>query len=91
MMRITNNTNGNYTLRQLKLPLDIEKLIDISDLVYTFWEVMEHIDLSRYFVEKGYKMVSVLCGELKNPAEMIFGICIFLMACRHRLLPLLET
>ena len=37
-------------MRQLKLPLEIEKLIDISDPVYTFCEVMDHIDLSRYFV-----------------------------------------
>ena len=54
-MLLNNNTNGNYTMRQLKLPLEIEKLIDISDPVYTFCEVMDHIDLSRYFVEKGYK------------------------------------
>ena len=52
-MLLNNNTNGNYTMRQLKLPLEIEKLIDISDPVYTFCEVMDHIDLSRYFVEKG--------------------------------------
>ena len=44
-MLLTNNTNGNYTMRQLKLPLEIEKLIDISDPVYTFCEVMDHIDL----------------------------------------------
>ena len=30
-MRLTNNTNGNYTTRQLKLPLEIEKLIDSID------------------------------------------------------------
>ena len=39
-MLLNNNTNGNYTMRQLKLPLEIEKLIDISDPVYTFCEVM---------------------------------------------------
>lgn len=27
-MQLTNNTNGNYITRQLKLALDIEKLID---------------------------------------------------------------
>ena len=54
-MPLIKNTDGNYTSRQLKLPLDIEKLIDISDPVYTFCEVMEHIDLSGYFVEKDYK------------------------------------
>ena len=35
-MRLTNKTNDYYTPRQLKLPLEIEKLIDISDPVYTF-------------------------------------------------------
>ena len=54
-MRLTQNTNDNYTTRQLKLPLEIEKLIDIADPVYTFCEVMDHIDLSGYFVEKDYK------------------------------------
>ena len=49
--------DSNYTMRQLKLPLEIEKLIDISDPVYTFCEVMDHIDLSRYFVEKATKQV----------------------------------
>lgn len=42
-MLINKNTNDNYTVRQLKLPLEIEKLIDISDPVYTFCEVMDHI------------------------------------------------
>ena len=35
-MLLTDSTNGNYTMRQLKLPLEIAKLIDISDPVYTF-------------------------------------------------------
>ena len=52
-MLLNQNTNNNYTARQLKLPLEIEKLIDISDPVYTFCEVMDHIDLSKYFVENG--------------------------------------
>ena len=54
-MQTNNNTKTNYTARQLKLPLEIEKLINISDPVYTFCEVMDHIDLSKYFVKKGYK------------------------------------
>ncbi len=54
-MQLTQNTNGNYTARQLKLPLKIEKLIDIADPVYTFCEFMDHIDLSKYFAEKDYK------------------------------------
>lgn len=55
-MQKNKNINDNYTARQLKLPLVIEKLIDISDPVYTFCDVMDHIDLTPYFVEgKGYK------------------------------------
>ena len=55
-MQLTNHTTDvNYTARQLKLPLEIEKLIEISDPVYSFCEVMSHIDLSKYFVEKGCK------------------------------------
>ena len=67
-------------MRQLKLPLEIEKLIDISDPVYTFCEVMDHIDLSRYFVEKGYKTGRPRCDEQKLLKVILFafmenGIC----------------
>lgn len=72
-MQLTNSTNGNYTLRQLKLPLDIEKIIDISDPVYTFCEVMEHIDLSRYFVEKDYKTGRPRCDEQKLLKVILFA------------------
>lgn len=37
------NTEINYTPIQLKLPLDLEKIIKISDPVYSFNEVMNHI------------------------------------------------
>ena len=79
-MPLTNKTNNNYTLRQLKLPLEMEKLIDISDPVYTFCEVMDHIDLSRYFVEKGCKTGRPRCDEQKllkviHFAFMEHGIC----------------
>lgn len=72
-MRLTNNTNGNYTARQLKLPLEIEKLIDISDPVYTFCEVMDHIDLSGYFVEKDYKTGRPRCDEQKLLKVILFA------------------
>ena len=79
-MRLNNNTSGNYTMRQLKLPLEIEKLIDISDPVYTFCEVMDHIDLSRYFVEKGYKTGRPRCDAQKLLKVILFtymenGVC----------------
>ena len=79
-MLLNQNTNDNYTARQLKLPLEIEKLIDISDPVYTFCEVMDHIDLSRYFVEKGCKTGRPRCDEQKLLKVILFafmehGIC----------------
>lgn len=79
-MQINKNTNDNYTVRQLKLPLEIEKLIDISDPVYTFCEVMDHIDLSKYFVGKGYKTGRPRCDQQKLLKVILFafmehGIC----------------
>ena len=67
-------------MRQLKLPLEIEKIIDLSDPVYTFCEVMDHIDLSRYFVEKGYKTGRPRCDAQKLLKVILFafmenGIC----------------
>ena len=44
-----------YSTYQLKLPVDIEKIIEISDPVYTFCEVLEHIDLYKYLVKKENK------------------------------------
>jgi len=79
-MLLNQNTNDNYTARQLKLPLEIEKLIDISDPVYTFCEVMDHIDLSRYCslreIEKLCRndiRYMYLLDEMKAPTFATFG------------------
>ena len=45
-------TDMNYTPIQLKLPVDMARIIKINDAVYSFSEVMAHIDLKKYFVEK---------------------------------------
>lgn len=37
----------------MKLPVDLEKIIEISDPVYTYCEVMDHIDLEEYLVAEG--------------------------------------
>ena len=50
------NTNNYYKPKQLKLPLEIEKIIEISDSVYSFCEIVDCIDLNSYFVKEGYKM-----------------------------------
>lgn len=38
----------HYTPIQLKIPVEIEKKIKISDPVYSFSEVLRHIDLKKY-------------------------------------------
>ena len=72
-MQLNKFTNNYSTLRQLKLPLEIEKIIDISDPVYTFCEVMDHIDLSRYFVEKDYKKGRPRCDAQKLLKVILFA------------------
>ncbi|MBQ7848044.1 MAG: transposase, partial [Clostridia bacterium] len=49
-MKKQNKPREYITTYQLKLPVDFEKIIEISDPVYTFCEVMDHIDLSEYLV-----------------------------------------
>ena len=44
-----------YNTYQVKLPVDLERILEISDPVYTFCEVLDSIDLYKYLVEKGNK------------------------------------
>ena len=59
-MKNKNNTNTKayYTPIQLKIPVDLEKIIEISDPIYTFNEIMGQIDLKKYFVGKATKWVA---------------------------------
>ena len=73
-MQLTKNTSDNYTTRQLKLPLEIEKLIDISDPVYTFCEVVDHLDLTPYFVDdKDYRTGRPRCDAQKLLKVILFA------------------
>ena len=72
-MPINKSTTTYSTPRQLKLPLEIEKIIDITDPVYTFCEVMDYMDLSRYFVEKDYKTGRPKCDEQKLLKVVLFA------------------
>ena len=49
------NTVTHFTPIQLKLPVDLERIIKISDPVYAFNEVVSHIDLNQYFAPKERK------------------------------------
>ena len=75
-MLLINKPNGNYTARQLKLPLEIEKLINISDPVYTVCEVMNHGFCSLREIEKLCRTdirYMYLLDEMKAPSFATFG------------------
>ena len=46
-----NQSQEYYTPIQLKMPVEMERMIEVDDPVYSFNEVISHIDLNRYFVE----------------------------------------
>ena len=63
----------NYTPIQLKFPVGIEKIIKVNDPVYSFREVMAHIDPEKYFVaEKGHEM-----GRPRYDREKLLKIVLF--------------
>ena len=62
----------NYTPYQLKLPLEIEKIIEISDPVYTFNTVFEHIDLNKYLAVKESRT-----GRRRYDSEILLKVILF--------------
>ena len=67
-----NNTEVHYTPIQLKLPVDMQRIIKIDDPVYSFSEVMAHIDLHKYFVEKELET-----GRPRYDREKLLKIVLF--------------
>lgn len=65
-------TDMNYTPIQLKFPVDMERIIKINDPVYSFSEVMAHIDLHKYFVEKEHET-----GRPRYDREKLLKIVLF--------------
>ena len=65
-------TDMNYTPIQLKLPVDMDRIIKINDPVYSFSEVMAHIDLNKYFVEKEHET-----GRPRYDREKLLKIVLF--------------
>jgi len=67
------NTLQEYcTTYQLKLPVEIEKIIEISDPVYTFSEVFAHIDPKKYLAVKESKT-----GRKRYDAETLLKVVLF--------------
>ena len=46
------NYRSNYIAMQLQLPMEIEKVIDPKDEVYSFAEAMKGIDLSQHLKKR---------------------------------------
>ena len=65
-------TDMNYTPIQLKLPVDMERMIEINDPVYTFNEVVGHIDLNRYSAEKDCRT-----GRPRYDREKLLKVVLF--------------
>ena len=57
---------------QLKLPVDMERIIKITDPVYSFSEVMAHIDLNRYFATEDRRT-----GRPTYDREILLKIVLF--------------
>ena len=69
-----NTTSVNYiTPYQLKIPMDVSIIIPVDDPVYTFNEVMNHIDLSKYFAEKGCRIGRPRCDSIKLLKIILFA------------------
>lgn len=51
-MNTLNNTKVYCTPKQLKLPIEFEKIIEFSDPVYSFSEIVDCIDLTSLFADK---------------------------------------
>lgn len=66
------NTKEYYTTNQIRMQLDFEKIIEISDPVYTFNEVMAHVDLRKYYTEKESVM-----GRPRYGAEKLMKVILF--------------
>lgn len=67
-----NITEGNYTTIQMRIPLDLEKIVNICDPVYSFNAVMDHIDLRKYYAEK-----ESIMGRPRYDSEKLLKVILF--------------
>ena len=72
------NTHGeHYTPIQMKFPVDLEKIIEISDPIYTFNEIMGKVDLTKYFVVEGNKAGRPRLDSIKLLKIILFAFMEF--------------
>ena len=71
-MTKTLNLQEYNTTYQLKLPVEISTIIEISDPVYTFCEVMDCIDLKKYLAVKESRT-----GRKRYNSEILLKVILF--------------
>ena len=69
---MNNQPQKYYTPFQLKIPIEIEKIIEISDPVYTFCEVIDHIDLNKYLTTEDRRT-----GRPRYDEETLLKVILF--------------
>ena len=69
---MNNQPQEYYTPYQLKFPVEIEKIIETTDPVYTFCEVMNHIDLSKYLTTEDRRT-----GRPRYEEEILLKVILF--------------
>ena len=62
-----------YNTYQIKMPLEISRIIEISDPVYTYNEVLNHIDLKKYLAKEGNRRT----GRPGYDTEKLLRIVLF--------------
>lgn len=66
------NQQRYNTPYQLKIPLEILKIIEISDTVYMFNEIFHHIDLKKYLAVKESRT-----GRKRYDSETLMKVILF--------------
>ena len=69
---MNNQPQEYYTPYQLKFPIEIEKIIETTDPVYAFCEVMNHIDLSKYLTTEDRRT-----GRPRYEEETLLKVILF--------------
>lgn len=65
-------TEEYYTTIQMRIPLDLEKIVNICDPVYSFNAIMEKIDLRKYYAEK-----ESIMGRPRYDPEKLLKVILF--------------
>lgn len=68
-----NQSQEYYTPIQLKMPVEMERMIEVDDPVYSFNEVLRHMDLKKYFVEEEEHKT----GRPEYGAETLLKVVLF--------------